>query len=859
MTLSAGSRLGPYEVIAVIGAGGMGEVYRARDTRLGREVAVKVLQEAFTRDPDRRRRFEGEVRSASALSDPHLVTVFDVGEADGVLYFACELVDGSDLRRLLGEGAVPARKALQLAEQIASGLAAAHEKGIVHRDLKPENVLVTRSGLAKIADFGLAKLTQPGADDESQVPTSDGHQTTAGIVMGTASYMSPEQARGAPVDFRSDQFAFGSIVYELLTGHGAFRRGSTAETLAAILREEPEPLATRAPGTPAPLRWIVERCLSKDPVDRYASTRDLARDLRDLHARMSEASSVSGPAGAFGPPGGAARTARTAGIAAGLVAGVAIGALGYWLVTDRAPQTSSVPLFRRLTFQRGNVLHARFAPDGQTVLYGASWEGRPVEIFSTRVDGTESRPLGIANADLAAVSGSGELLLLRKPHFLPNLSGIGTLSRASLAGGAPRDVAENVHGADWLPGGTVVMTRHDDANHALEFPPGTRRLDQAWSPPRVSIDGRHVAVAHGTPHGDSEIVVLDAEGRQLWRADGGFEGMAWHPSGEPWLSRSTGENPGIFALGRGKPARPVLKGTGWILHDIARDGRLLLERVLTRRSLRVRAAGDPKERELSWLDGSSLAGLSGDCGSLLFSEENEAGVGSGGVYLRKTDGSPAVRLADGQALAFSEDGRWAFVRGVGPSARHSFVPSGAGEPIPVDLGQERVQSAVFLPGPEPRLVVTIGGTPESWHLELVSRTGRRPLRIPVGSFIDSVAVSPDGRSIVFGGAGEHGITLCELESGNCRKARIESREYLPVQWSADGRFLYLSDAGEIPVNVVRYEIATGAHEKWLALGPEDPTAFIAVGSIRVSRDGRSYAYDALEVRDSSLILAEGFN
>ena len=284
MTLLAGARLGPYEVLSPLGAGGMGEVYRARDTRLGREVAVKVLPEELAGDPDRLRRFEGEARAASALSDPHIVTVFDIGIDGGVSYFATELVEGSDLRPLLDEP-LPTRKAIELAEQIASGLAAAHEKGIVHRDLKPENILVARSGLAKIADFGLAKLTESGNSNVSELPTSDGHQTTAGVVMGTVGYMSPEQARGAVLDFRSDQFVFGSILYEMLTGKSAFRRGSPAETLSSILREDPPPLPATVP---FPLRWIVERCLSKTPEGRYASTRDLAQDLAALGDHLSE-------------------------------------------------------------------------------------------------------------------------------------------------------------------------------------------------------------------------------------------------------------------------------------------------------------------------------------------------------------------------------------------------------------------------------------------------------------------------------------------------------------------------------------------------------------------------------------------
>ncbi|HWC64679.1 MAG TPA: serine/threonine-protein kinase, partial [Thermoanaerobaculia bacterium] len=258
--LKAGTRLGPYEVIAPLGAGGMGEVYRARDIRLGREVAVKVISGTAASSAEQLRRFEREARSASALSDPHIVTVFDVGEEGGVGFFASELVDGGDLRSRLGDRPLPVRKAIEIAEQMASGLASAHEKGITHRDLKPENILLTKAGTAKIADFGLAKLAETPDAELSQMPTSDRIETEAGTVVGTPSYMSPEQAGGRRIDYRSDQFSFGAILYEMLTGTIAFRRSSNAETLAAILRDEPPPIAESNPSVPAPLCWIVERC-----------------------------------------------------------------------------------------------------------------------------------------------------------------------------------------------------------------------------------------------------------------------------------------------------------------------------------------------------------------------------------------------------------------------------------------------------------------------------------------------------------------------------------------------------------------------------------------------------------------------
>ncbi|HMA18210.1 MAG TPA: serine/threonine-protein kinase, partial [Thermoanaerobaculia bacterium] len=275
-TLPAGIRLGPYEIVALLGKGGMGEVYRARDPRLGREVAIKVLPKEFAHEPERLRRFEEEARSASALSDPHIVMVFDVGEANGIRFFASELVEGSNLRLLLESGSLAVEKALNLAEQIASGLAAAHEKGIVHRDLKPENILITKSGLAKIGDFGLAKLVESSVSDG---PTIGGHQTSAGMILGTVAYMSPEQVRGQPVDRRSDIFSFGALLYEMLTGRKAFQGDTAAETMARILRDEPEPLEQVTPYVSAPVRAIVERCLAKEPRGRYDGAHDLARDL----------------------------------------------------------------------------------------------------------------------------------------------------------------------------------------------------------------------------------------------------------------------------------------------------------------------------------------------------------------------------------------------------------------------------------------------------------------------------------------------------------------------------------------------------------------------------------------------------
>ncbi len=291
MTLSPGARLGPYEVLAPLGVGGMGEVYRARDSRLGREVALKVLPADVAADPERLDRFEQEARSASSLNHPSIVTIYEIGHADSVSYIAMELVEGTTLSELVAAGPIPARRALDIASRIADGLARAHAAGIVHRDLKPENLMVSRDGFVKILDFGLAKLVTLPKEDVSRAPTLGNPRTAAGVILGTVGYMSPEQASGRPLDFRSDQFAFGTVLYEIVTGRRAFRKETPAETLAAIIREEPEAIGLVNARVPAPLVWIVERCLAKDPEDRYASTSDLSRDLAAVRERL-----VSAPA-----------------------------------------------------------------------------------------------------------------------------------------------------------------------------------------------------------------------------------------------------------------------------------------------------------------------------------------------------------------------------------------------------------------------------------------------------------------------------------------------------------------------------------------------------------------------------------
>ena len=558
--LGRGTHLGPYEIVGSLGAGGMGEVYRARDARLGREVAVKVLSGEVAGDWNRLRRFEKEARSASALNHPNIVTIYDIGREGAISYIAMELVDGETLRELLKHGALAIKKLLQIAPQIADGLAKAHEAGIVHRDLKPENVMVTAEGRVKILDFGLAKLTlsESGGED-TRVPKTVG--TTPGVIMGTVGYMSPEQTSGEPVDFRSDQFTFGSVLYEMATGTPAFKRATTVQTLAAIIDEEPEPIAVAAPRTPVPLCWIVERCLAKDPDARYASTKDLVRDLVTTREHLSDTASRPEGWAPVEPP---RRRFRVAGVVLSLVSLLAGALLARLLWSARAPH----PSFHQVTFRAETIETARFAPDGQTIVYGTAREGKPFELFSTRVGSLESRPLGLA-ADILSISTFGEMAILLGAPGQP-----GTLARAPLAGGAPREILADVRRADWSPEGKALAVVHvASGRERLESPIGNVLFESSGflGPLHFSRRGDRILFQDG-----GSLAIVDptrkvtAVGESLSPS-----GYGWAPGGdEVWLTVIVGSTTELRAMRPGGRERTVATFAGlFLLQDVSPGGR----------------------------------------------------------------------------------------------------------------------------------------------------------------------------------------------------------------------------------------------------------------------------------------------
>ncbi|MGH9200438.1 MAG: protein kinase domain-containing protein, partial [Vicinamibacterales bacterium] len=463
MPLPPGVSLGPYVIRSLLGSGGMGEVYVARDSKLNRDVALKLLPADLADDAGRLRRFEQEARAASALNHPAIVAIYDLGQVESQPFISMELVEGQTLRQMLETGSMRAQRALQLAAPIADGLAKAHEAGIVHRDLKPENLMISRDGFAKILDFGLAKLVGQ-AHAGTTIETMTEHGTRPGSVVGTVGYMAPEQASGGAADYRSDQFSFGLVLYEMLTGQRAFRRSTSVETLAAIIREDPTPIEQLNPSIPAPVRWIVDRCLAKNPADRYASTRDLSRDLSSARDHFSELTSSS----AAGVP--AARPTVRVGwrelVAWTLVAAVGVAALALLLrptqnataEPDRTVRfTISAPKDVNFTSSVGSSPFA-VSPDGRHLLFsGIGGPDTRRRLWLQPFDSLDARPIPKTEGAFA-------------PFWSPDSSSVGfftatALKRVAISGGDVVTICEARFGggATWNREGVILFAPSLDA------------------------------------------------------------------------------------------------------------------------------------------------------------------------------------------------------------------------------------------------------------------------------------------------------------------------------------------------------------------------------------------------------------
>jgi eukaryotic-like serine/threonine-protein kinase len=855
--LKEGTKLGPYEILSAVGAGGMGEVYRARDSRLERDVAVKVLPASLSSDADRLRRFEQEARAVAALNHPNILAVYDIGTHEGAPYLVSELLEGETLRERLGGGALPPRKVIEYTVQTAHGLAAAHEKGIVHRDLKPENLFITKDGRVKILDFGLAKLTLTGETPggQSSAPTTPS-MTDPGVVLGTVGYMSPEQVKGKPADHRSDIFSLGGILYEMISGQRAFHRDSSVETMSAILKEEPpEPSGVNRNISPA-LERVVSHCLEKNPEQRFQSASDLAFNLEAI----SGVSSPSQAQKALVPE----KSRKPLWLAVGgllLLSSYA----AIFLIGERSSKTT-LPTFQRLVFRRGTISSARFTPDGQTVIYGAAYGGSPVQLFSTRPESPESRPLGLAeNDELLSISSSGELAVLLNTKFLP-FSHNGTLARMPLAGGAPREVMEKVQWADWSPDGKQLAVVHSDGPlSTLDFPIGSKLYEtHGWvGDPRVSPRGDQIAFIDHPLRNDDEgtVAVVDLSGKKQTLTDNwvSIRGLTWAPSGkEIWFTASpNGSNRAIYGVTLSGKQRLIYRVDGSLhILDSTPEGRVLVADENERQEMMGRGPGESADRDLSWFDWSLCHDITPDGKWALFTEGGEGGGPAYSVYYRNLDGSPGIRLGDGGGMAISPDGKW--VLSADPHklpAQLVLLPTGSGELKQLTHDSISHLEAGWLP--DGKGIVFTGHEPEHGpRLYVQELSGGNPRAIsPEGIISRFIRVSPDGKFVFAFDTTSKKALLVPLDGGEPRPVAGIDEDEVPVQWTGDGKSLFIAKFGN-PAKVFRLDIASGKKELWKELAPADPAGVGGVGPIHITPDGKYYIYSLY--RDlSDLYLVEG--
>jgi len=850
--LSPHTRLGPYEIVSAIGAGGMGEVYRARDSRLNRDVAVKVLPALFSCDASRLHRFEQEARAAASLNHPNILAVHDIGQQDGSPYIVSELLDGATLRELLRPGPLAVRKALDYAQQMARGLAAAHDKGIVHRDLKPENVFVTNDGRAKILDFGLAKLTRTETGEDSQGLTQT-VESDPGAVLGTVGYMSPEQVRGKPADARSDLFSFGVILYEMLSGKRAFYGESAAETMSAIVRDEPPELTGTNRSVPPALERIVRHCLEKNPNERFHSAHDLAFDLESVTAISATSTTL--------PIKARNRWVRTVMVGALALAAAGVVAWRIW-----APPSVAQPEFRRLTFRRGSIRMARFAPDGQTIFYGAAWDGKPVEAFTMQYEASDSRPLGVA-AQVLSISPNEEVALLLNPRVW-NFVQTGTLALMPLRGGAPREVLDGVQFAEWSRDGkAMAVVRFSVASGAswIEYPAGkTIYRGSAWiGHLRMSPDGTLFAFDQHIHNGDDGyVVIIDRDGNKKFTSQmfTSLQGLAWRPDArEVWFTAAPrGAARALYAVNMRGQQRLVLRAPGaLVLQDIASSGRVLLTNDNARKQMFALIEGDTTERNVSWLDWSVLQVLSEDGKEVLFTEGGEAEQ-TYRLYLRRLDGSLPKRIVNGYWGDLSPDGRWVVAQDATTPAQFVLVPTGTGESRQITHDNLTHLYPRFLP--DGRAIVFVAATPAGVvRMYYQTLDGGKPVAITSegsGGYPSLITLSPDGAYVIAPVPTGDSYAMYPVRGGPPRTVPGLSTSEAVINWSADGNYLFTYTRGEVPARIYRVEITSGKRQLFKVTSPPDLAGVEDVTNLHITRDGRSYAYTCPTIL-SDLYVVDG--